>query len=107
MSDTEYKQILFKENIMNYFEQQVILKRNKLRKIKHNEYKIALAPGSEVVARETYLDRQIEKLGLYFSTDGANAWEKGIVALVDEVWKLHKYKHTKEELYEHYIDKMH
>jgi len=69
-------------------------KRKNLRFKKMLEFVQQLDPKTEVIAKETYLDRQIEKLGLYFSIEGEGAWEKGIVALVDEVWKLHKYKHT-------------
>lgn len=46
---------------------------------------------------------------MYFSSEGESAWEKGIVALIDEVWKLHAFK-TKPgrhaDLYEEYVKKI-
>lgn len=48
-------------------------------------------------------------MGLYFSYEGESAWEKGVVALIDEVWKLHDFKNKGgryAELYEEYVKKI-
>ena len=109
LSSEELKRLIFHDNLIRFVERQVMKKRKGLRKKKIANFVHQLDPSTEVIARDSYLDRQIEKMGFYFSAAGDTAWEKGVVALIDEVWKLHPYKTSGgryAQLYDEYVDKI-
>lgn len=87
MSEDTFRRAVFKNTLLNFISDQVITRRKILRNLKLAELLKQLDPSCEVVARETFLDRQVEKLGSQLSPKGETDWEKNIVVTLDEVYK--------------------